>query len=242
MEIVGGPALVPTRLQKRLAAIRRTNPAVRALSGSYLHFADVDGALTPDESRLLEQLLRYGPLETAESVGRETVASGRRLFVVPRLGTISPWSSKATDIAHSCGLLRVRRIERGIATPSRATWPTRRRWAGAARSHDGVGARGRGEGDGTLRRAPTPRPLGRIALVSPTAAPRSAAPTARSAWRWRPTRSTICVDAYQALGRDPTDVELMMFAQANSEHCRHKIFNADFVIDGEPPGRSRCSR
>ena len=66
------------------------------------------------------------------------------------------------------------------------------------------------------------------------AAPRWTTPTRSSAWRWPTTRSTTCVDAFRALDRNPTDVELMMFAQANSEHCRHKIFNASFTIDGEP--------
>ena len=115
IEVVGGSALGPGRLQKRLTAIRRTNPGARALNGNYLHFADVDGTLTADESRILQELLTYGARPTDESAGRATVASGRRLMVVPRLGTISPWSSKATDIAHVCGLEKVRRIERAVS-------------------------------------------------------------------------------------------------------------------------------
>ena len=106
IDVVGGSALGPGRLQKRLTAIRRTNPGARALNGNYLHFADIDGTLTEDETRVLHALLTYGPRPVDESAGRATVASGRRLMVVPRLGTISPWSSKATDIAHVCGLRR----------------------------------------------------------------------------------------------------------------------------------------
>ena len=115
IEVVGGSALGPGRLQKRLTAIRRTNPGARALNGNYLHFVDVDGKLTEDESRVLHALLTYGPRPVDESAGRATVASGRRLMVVPRLGTISPWSSKATDIAQVCGLQKIRRIERAVS-------------------------------------------------------------------------------------------------------------------------------
>jgi phosphoribosylformylglycinamidine synthase len=232
MEIVGGAALVPTRLKKRLAAIRRTNPGARALSGSYLHFVDVDGTLTDEDSRLLEQLLRYGSAAAGQSVGRETVASGRRLFVVPRLGTISPWSSKATDIAHGCGLERVRRIERGIsyvvvgevidelsltrALHDRMTESVLERPSEASR----------------LFEKQAPRPLARIALAGDgRAALTDANETLGLALS--PDEIDYLLAAYQTLGRDPTDVELMMFAQANSEHCRHKIFNATFVIDGE---------
>jgi phosphoribosylformylglycinamidine synthase len=232
MEIVGGPALVPTRLQKRLAAIRRTNPAVRALSGAYLHFADVDGTLNPDESRLLEQLLRYGPLETSESVGRETVASGRRLFVVPRLGTISPWSSKATDIAHSCGLLRVRRIERGISYTIGGEVADEAALARALHDRMTESVLDRPSEATRLFDRASPRPLGRVALGADGRAALAAA-NERLGLALSPDEVAYLVDAYATLGRDPTDVELMMFAQANSEHCRHKIFNADFVVDGQ---------
>ena len=244
MEIVGGPALVPTRLQKRLAAVRRTNPGVRALAGSYLHFADVDGALTPDEMQLLEQLLRYGPVSTVESVGRETVASGRRLFVVPRLGTISPWSSKATDIAHTCGLLRVRRIERGISYTIGGEVADEKALARALHDRMTESVLDRPSEAMRLFESQAPRPLGRVALGrgegqgqggDGDGAGRAALVAANEALglALSPEEIDYLNDAYRTLGRDPTDVELMMFAQANSEHCRHKIFNADFIIDGE---------
>ncbi len=232
MEIVGGAALVHTRLQKRLVAVRRTNPGVRALSGSYLHFADIDGTLTPDESRLLEQLLRYGPAATVESVGRETVASGRRLFVVPRLGTISPWSSKATDIAHTCGLLRVRRIERGISYTIGGEVADEAALARALHDRMTESVLDRPSEATRLFERQARRPLGRIALGDDGRVALAAA-NQTLGLALSPDEIDYLVDAYRTLGRDPTDVELMMFAQANSEHCRHKIFNADFVIDGE---------
>jgi phosphoribosylformylglycinamidine synthase len=232
MEIVGGAALVPARLHKRLAVVRRANPGVRALSGSYIHFADVEEPFSPEDASLLEELLRYGPRPPGQSVVRETVASGRRVFVVPRLGTISPWSSKATDIAHICGLQRVRRIERGInyvvvgevadeaalarALHDRMTESVLDRPSEAARLFD--------------REAP--RQLARVALAGDgRAALLRANDTLGLALS--PDEIDYLLEAYRSLGRDPTDVELMMFAQANSEHCRHKIFNADFVIGGE---------
>jgi phosphoribosylformylglycinamidine synthase len=232
IDIIGGSALGAGRLQKRLAAIRRTNPGARALNGSYLHFADVDGTLDAEQSRVLTALLTYGPRPAEASAGRATVASGRRLMVVPRLGTISPWSSKATDIAHVCGLAKVRRIERAVsyvvvgeiidepgfvrALADRMTESVLERPSEAAR----------------LFERPATRPLGRVAL-GPDG--RGALGRANEALglALSPDEIDYLCDAYRTLGRDPTDVELMMFAQANSEHCRHKIFNAEFVVDGQ---------
>jgi phosphoribosylformylglycinamidine synthase len=232
METVGGAALVPSRLQKRLAVVRRTNPGVRALSGSYLHFVDVDGTLTQGESHRLEQLLRYGPASTAESVGRETVASGRRLFVFPRLGTISPWSSKATDIAHTCGLARVRRIERGITYVIGGEVADEAALGRALHDRMTESVFDRPSEAAHLFDRQAPRPISRIALGGDGRAALTGANDTLGL-ALSPEEVDYLVDAYRTLGRDPTDVELVMFAQANSEHCRHKIFNADFIIDGE---------
>ncbi len=239
MEVIGGSALGPGRLQKRLAAIRRTNPGARALNGTYLHFADVDGTLNAEQSRILRELLTYGP-RALDAAGRATVASARRLLVVPRLGTISPWSSKATDIARVCGLARCAASSAGSGTSSPATSSTRPASARAARPHDRsrcsrARAMPRGSSRGR-RRARSRTSAGDDGVAALARA------NARSASRSRPTRSTTSSRPIPTLGRDPTDVELMMFAQANSEHCRHKIFNADFVIDGRTAGRTRCSR
>jgi phosphoribosylformylglycinamidine synthase len=237
MEVVGGSGLGSGRLQKRLAAIRRTNPGARALNGSYLHFAEVEGTLNAEESRIFHELLSYGPRAPDGSAGRATVASGRRLMVVPRLGTISPWSSKATDIAHVCGLTKIRRIERAVsyvvvgeivdeagfvrALADRMTESVLERPSEALR----------------LFERPAPRPLGRVTLGGDGFAALAEANRALGL-ALSPDEIDYLCDAYQTLGRDPTDVELMMFAQANSEHCRHKIFNAEFVIDGQPQPQS----
>jgi phosphoribosylformylglycinamidine synthase len=237
IEFGGGSAFTPARLQKKLTLVRRANPGVRALNASFDHFVDVDGKLAPDELKVLERLLHYGPRPSSDSAGRATVAFGRRVLVVPRLGTISPWSSKATDIAHSCGLTRVKRIERGIlyvlvgevvdeaalrrAIHDRMTESILERTGDAARLFEHA----------------APRPLTRVALGAGGRAILESANQALGL-ALSPDEISYLVDAYGALGRDPTDVELMMFAQANSEHCRHKIFNGQFVVDGEPQPQS----
>ena len=229
IEVPGGSAFTLARQQKKLTLVRRANPGIRGLNASFDHFVDVDGKLSAQETAVLERLLKYGPRPESDSAGRATVAFGRRLLVVPRLGTISPWSSKATDIAHICGLAKVRRIERGIRyvvvgeVVDEAALRAR-----AARPHDRVGAgrrqRGRARCSSTRRRAPLrARRAGRGGRGGAGARERELG------LALSPDEIDYLVDAYRGLGRDPTDVELMMFAQANSEHCRHKIFNADFV-------------
>jgi phosphoribosylformylglycinamidine synthase len=232
IDVVGGSALGPGRLQKRLTAIRRTNPGARALNGNYLHFADVDGTLTADESRILQELLTYGPRPVDESAGRATVASGRRLMVVPRLGTISPWSSKATDIAHVCGLGKVRRIERAVSYVVSGEIVDEVGFVRALADRMTESVLDRPSEAPRLFERPAPRALGRVVLGGDGRAALAQANLALGL-ALSPDEIDYLVDAYRTMGRDPTDVELMMFAQANSEHCRHKIFNADFVIDGQ---------
>ncbi|HEY6476641.1 MAG TPA: phosphoribosylformylglycinamidine synthase, partial [Polyangia bacterium] len=231
LDIIGGSALSPGRLQKRLATIRRTNPGARALNGTYLHFADVDGTLSAEESRILHALLSYGP-RPAEGAGRATVASGRRLMVVPRLGTISPWSSKATDIAHVCGLAKVRRIERAVSYVVVGEIVDEAGFVRALADRMTESVLERPSEAMRLFERPVARPLGRVVL-GPDGRGALARANEALGLALSPDEIDYLVDAYRTLGRDPTDVELMMFAQANSEHCRHKIFNAEFVVDGQ---------
>jgi phosphoribosylformylglycinamidine synthase len=236
IEVPGSSAFTPARLQKKLAAVRKGNPGVRALTATFVHFADVDGALTQDEHGVLERLLTYGPRPSGRAT-RATVAMGRHLLVVPRVGTISPWSSKATDIAHICGLGKIRRIERGIsyvaaglvedgAALERALHD---RMTESVLVHHADAAR--------LFERAAPRPLGRVTLGREPRASIAEA-NGRLGLALSPDEIEYLADAYRGLGRDPSDVELMMFAQANSEHCRHKIFNADFILDGEAQAAS----
>jgi phosphoribosylformylglycinamidine synthase len=225
MIFAGAPAFTPSRLKKRLQKVRRENPGVSDLYCEFVHLVDASGPLDPNARSVLERLLTYGPRADRRSV------QGRLLLVVPRIGTVSPWSSKATDIAHICGLSSVRRIERGISYT----------------------VAGRVDDDGALHRAihdrmtesvldsadearalfarAEPRPVGTVDVLG---AGRVAIEQANRTLGLALAQDEIdyLVSSYETMGRNATDVELMMFAQANSEHCRHKIFNAAFVIDG----------
>jgi phosphoribosylformylglycinamidine synthase len=225
LQFRGARALQEFRLAKLLPQLQTAQPGVRGLGAEFRHFVEVEEALDARETALLERVLRYGapPLNPAP---------GSTLYlVVPRVGTISPWSSKATDIARNCGLAKVKRIERGTAYYV----------AGGARS-GGVAAllhdrmtetvlESLDEAARLFQHVP-PRPLARVPLGALEEANRAlglALSDEEIAYLRR---------AYGAMGRDPSDAELTMFAQANSEHCRHKIFNADWVLDGQRQDRS----
>ena len=241
LTLFGSPALSPFRQNRLLESLRNDIPDLESLYGEFVHFAEVNGELSDEEQAVLDRLLRYGP--TVEK--REH--TGQLLLVAPRVGTISPWSTKASDIAHVCGLDKVVRLERGIAyylnkkgpdggaaelTPAEAS-------RAAERLHDRMtealfGALAEAE---VLFAHHTPAPLATVPLM---AEGRSALERANVelGLALAPDEIDYLVDGYNALGRDPTDVELMMFAQANSEHCRHKIFGGDWIIDGEEQQRS----
>jgi phosphoribosylformylglycinamidine synthase len=225
--IAGKAALSAGRLGKRLAKIKAHNPDVSALSARFVHFVDVaDSGLGDDDRRLLDRLLEYGPREASSAL------DGTAFWVVPRVGTISPWASKATDIAKICGLPQVRRIERGIAYV--VAGRIRDEAALLARLHDRMTESvlyGEHEAERLFLRA-EPKPLSSVDLLGQG---RAAIEAANRALGLALAADEIeyLEHSYRALNRNPSDVELMMFAQANSEHCRHKIFNADFVIDGE---------
>jgi len=222
LKLRGANALSDFRLAKLLARLQEIDSGVRALAAEHWHFVEAGAALSAAEQALLEKLLRYG---TPPAPAREGAA---RFLVVPRLGTISPWSSKATDIARNCGLAAVRRIERGTLFFLEAGKKLDRASIGAL-LHDRMTEsvlRSLEEADAIFRRV-APRPLARVPLAQLEDA------NGRLGLALSDDEIDYLRKAYGALGREPTDAELTMFAQANSEHCRHKIFNADWVIDGE---------
>jgi len=198
-------------------------PGARAVAAQFWHFVECACAPSDAERALLERLLRYGePAPEAE---------GELFLVAPRLGTISPWSSKATDIARNCGLAGVLRIERGTVyrVECAAKLSPPQRAAIAALLHDRMTetvleATEQAEG---LFRHVAPRPLGHVARTGLAEANR------RLGLALSEEEIAYLRAAYDGLERDPTDAELTMFAQANSEHCRHKIFNAEWIVDGE---------
>ena len=230
----GSPALSPFRLEKLLAALRQRVPVIAAAHAEYVHF--LDGTLNVYDREVLDRLLRYGPAATPRDAG-----SGPVFLVIPRPGTISPWSSKATDIARNCGLRRVRRIERGIAYYLESHRPlTDSELAGLKPLlHDRMTEAVLGPGDdpAALFAQAEPAPLVTVDVLG---GGRDALATANRELGLALSDDEIdyLLEAFIRLERNPTDVELMMFAQANSEHCRHKIFNADWIIDGEAQNRS----
>jgi phosphoribosylformylglycinamidine synthase len=227
MLIVPGPqAFTPARLSRRLARLAQGNPGVSAVSAEVVHFVDVAHPLSDDEARTLHALLRYGAPATP-------LAEGAVRVVVPRLGTRSPWSSKATDIAHNSGLGAVRRVERGVLWRLAGTITDEA--ALAAELHDRMTevVLGALEEAQRLFEQHAPRPLTTVAVLARGRAALEEANTTLGL-ALADDELDYLVESFRAIGRDPSDVELMMFAQANSEHCRHKIFNADFVVDGVP--------
>jgi phosphoribosylformylglycinamidine synthase len=227
----GAPAFTPARLAKRLKKIQAQNPGVREIASEFVHVVDLDQSLTDDEQHVLERLLQYGPRTEAHGL------VGLRLLVVPRIGTISPWSSKATDVAHNCGLSKVKRIERGIwyTVAGDVANPAALRGAISDRMTESVLETE--EQAAQLFHHAAPQPLRTVDVLG---GGRKAIEAANASMGLALAADEIdyLVQNFQALGRNPTDVELMMFAQANSEHCRHKIFNADFIIDGEKQPKS----
>jgi phosphoribosylformylglycinamidine synthase len=230
LTIAGSPAFSPARLEKRARALAARNPRVSDLYAEYVHFVDTSSPLSEAETFTLERLLVYGP-----KIARRDV-SGRLLLVVPRLGTISPWSSKATDIAHLCGLSLVRRIERGIAYRIGGQIddePALRRALHDRMTESVLDALGEAE---RLFERDAPRPKRVVDVTEGRGALERA--NRELGLALADDEIDYLLDAFRSLGRSPSDVELMMFAQANSEHCRHKIFNASFVVDGAPQDAS----
>lgn len=236
----GSAALSEFRNQKLLDSLRQAVPAVTGVTARWVHFTDCDGDLAPEEQELLDALLDYGCAGDApEDPAGE--ASGLLRVVVPRPGTISPWSSKATDILQNCSLSRAGRIERGIVYEihTSAGIDDQELLAVDAVLHDRmteVVLNDVSEARALFSHA-EPRPLQSVDL---SAGGREALTVANVQMGLALAEDEIdyLVENYRVLGRNPTDVELMMFAQANSEHCRHKIFNASWSVDGEPQALS----
>ncbi|MCB6183152.1 phosphoribosylformylglycinamidine synthase [Leeia sp. TBRC 13508] len=230
--LFGAQALSDFRLAKLADSLAGKLPAVPRIQTTWVHIIEHEGELSADALATLQKLLTYDEFKPAGE------ATGSLLLVLPRFGTISPWSSKATDIAKHCGLENVARIERGIAyyvsnadgTPAsddvlkvvydlihdRMTETVVREMSDAA----------------GLFVHQSPRSLESVDVLT---GGRDALVKANRDMGLALSEDEVdyLLENYVRIQRNPTDVELMMFAQANSEHCRHKIFNADFIVDGE---------
>jgi len=238
----GSNALSAFRSQRLLSQLQAAAPAIAAVQARFYHFIDTSAPLSVDDTARLTAMLTYGePAQASASEG-----AIEEFFVIPRLGTISPWASKATDIAHNCGMVHVHRIERGVAF----TVHLKAGFLGT-----GIGAHKHLSKDETeavadllhdrmtesvLRNADDASNLFRELEAKPfesidvLGVGKHALEKANTDLGLAMSYDEIdyLLDAFTKAKRNPTDVELMMFAQANSEHCRHKIFNADWIVDG----------
>ncbi|AZI13476.1 phosphoribosylformylglycinamidine synthase [Avibacterium paragallinarum] len=231
----GSPALSPFRLNQLSLRFQQAQLPVKSCYAEYVHFAELREALNALEEQELTQLLHYGPTLAQHE------PKGECFIVIPRVGTISSWSSKATDIAHNCGLNKVVRLERGLAFYFELERALNEQEQAQLISHiydrmmETV-IRTPQEAEVLFQQQP-PKAFTRVDIL---AGGRSALEQANVELGLALAEDEIdyLVENFTALGRNPTDVELYMFAQANSEHCRHKIFNADWIIDGEKQEKS----
>lgn len=235
----GAPALSDFRLKKLEKRLAEVVSAPLELYAEFMHIAEISEELNSGELNILEQLLRYGP----ELASHEP--EGSMILVAPRAGTISPWSSKATDIAHVCGLQNINRLERGTAyylKTSAGSLSSEDLNAAAMVLHDRMTEMvffDLDEAEVLFSHA-EPKPYTSVDVIN---GGHNALLQANGELGLALSEDEIdyLVESFQGLQRNPTDVELMMFAQANSEHCRHKIFNADWIIDGKQQDKSLFS-
>ena len=231
----GGNALSDFRIQQLLPRLAQISPNIQGLAARFVHLVATEQPLQGDQQQTLAALLAYGDPYAGPTDGPAIVVS-------PRLGTVSPWASKATDIAHNCGLT-LKRVER--ITEYRLVLKTGLLGGAKALSDEQLGQVAALLHDRMTESALPSRDEAQALFTALQAAPmehvdvlvggRTALESANKAWGLALAEDEIeyLVNAFNGLKRNPTDVELMMFAQANSEHCRHKIFNAQFTIDGQ---------
>ncbi|MDB1124657.1 phosphoribosylformylglycinamidine synthase [Vibrio algarum] len=225
----GSPALSEFRVNKLLELCREQDLPVTDIYAEFMHFADLTADLNGEEVEKVEKLLTYGPTI------QEHEPAGSLLLVTPRPGTISPWSSKATDIARNCGLDKVKRLERGTAyyVESSSALSQEQLSQVKALIHDRMMEVVFTDMDNAeqLFTVAVPAPVADVDILS---GGQQALEEANISLGLALADDEIdyLVESFTNLGRNPNDIELMMFAQANSEHCRHKIFNADWTIDG----------
>ncbi|WP_224363683.1 phosphoribosylformylglycinamidine synthase [Hyalangium versicolor] len=237
LTVRSGPAHSTFRRDKLLALCRERVPEVATLYGEFMHFIEPHEPLSDAEKEILFRLLEYGPRLIIEGW------VGSRLVVMPRPGTISPWSSKATDIAHNCGLRRIKRMERGIVyfvgdkDGEKLSREQLERVMPVLHDRMTQVVVGRMDEAEVLFAEHTPKPLATVDVLGGGKAALAAA-NRELGLALAEDEIDYLVARFGELKRNPTDVELMMFAQANSEHCRHKIFNASWTVDGVQRERS----
>ena len=228
--ITGQRALSDFRIKKLNTVLSKIDADVILLDVFYQYYVQLNSALDAEHhERLVALLLSDEPVIKLDE-------ATRKIRVVPRIGTISAWSSKATDITHACGLDMISRIERGVcytfSAPETITPEQIQKIEQALhdRMTESVLTDDNQADSLFIQQAPQP-----ITVVELLTEGKSALQNANQELGLALSDDEIdyLCEHYQAMNRNPTDAELMMFAQANSEHCRHKIFNADWIIDGD---------
>ena len=226
--IEGPPSHSPFRLHQLLIELQNLDPGITSLGARYIHFIDNITTLNEQEIQILNSLLTYGP---DWELGPD---QGDKVLVIPRLGTTSPWSSKSTDIAHSSGLGNIKQIERGLMfTLVSLSKDQETRNQCISKLYDRMTQQVLPESEQPDLIFQTEKPVAHAAIpiLSEGQAALEKANT-NLGLALNNQEIHYLLEQFQNLGRDPTDAELMMFAQANSEHCRHKVFNAEWTIDG----------
>ena len=233
----GAPALSDFRVQKLLTQCKDLALPVTDIYAEFSHFAQLNETLATDEENVLQQLLTYGP--TIE----EHAPEGLFILVTPRPGTISPWSSKSTDIAHNCGLSKIERLERGMAyyitLNADTTLTAEQEIKLTSLLHDRMMESTFSDFDDAAKLFVSAEP-GKLTAIDIENGGKNALVQANVELGLALAEDEVnyLFENFTKLGRNPHDIELYMFAQANSEHCRHKIFNADWTIDGQQQPKS----
>jgi phosphoribosylformylglycinamidine synthase len=228
----GSAALSQFRIEKIQKNLSGICPNIQHLYAEFWHFSWVNAELTAQQQDTLKQILTYGPTMQVEE------PQGEYFLVLPRIGTISPWASRATDIVQHCGIPQVQRVERGIAyyvqTKNGLALTEAERQLLLPLIHDRMTEAVFGDLKDAekLYHTDSPAPLSTVDILQGGKAALEKA-NAEMGLALSPDEVDYLYDNFSKIQRNPTDVELMMFAQANSEHCRHKIFNADWVVDGQ---------
>ena len=227
--IEGPPSHSPFRLNQLLTELQNIDSSIASIGARYIHFIDNIKKLSDEENNILLSLLAYGP---DWDIGAD---DGDKVLVIPRLGTTSPWSSKSTDIAHSSGLKNIQRIERGLMfTLVSLSNDQEKMNKCISMLYDRMTQQALTEFDqlDVIFQTEDPRPHSSVPILSKGQEALDKA-NIDLGLALNDQEIHYLLEQFQRLGRDPTDAELMMFAQANSEHCRHKVFNAEWTIDGE---------
>lgn len=235
----GSHAFSPFRIQKKCEELKKISSKIHILEAISMYFIHDNGMLSDTHKQLLQTLLDGKVWQECKDE-KSTLS----IIVVPRKGTLSPWASKAADIAHNCGLLDLEAIERGIfyRVYFKEELSLQEQQDILLYLHDPLtqSVLNNMEEANTLFTRHVPLPF---KTVPQTEEGKSALFKANREWGLALSDDEIdyLFDNFQRLNRDPTDVELMMFAQANSEHCRHKIFNGEWTIDGVKQEKSLFS-